>query len=409
MKPVLAIDLGSSSVRAAVGMRDRDGMKMLGMAVVPSSGIDKGMVVDIDSAARATAAAVAEVSQKTGLSLGRAHVAISGASVETVMSDGHVTVISADHVITAADRQAVVDDAVRKAQVEQDRKVVHTLPVIFSIDGGAEVADPVGLAAGVLEARVLLVTALATSVKNAVEVVKRAGLEVTEVVLQPIAASWGVLEEEERSNVIVIDIGGGSTGAAAWKGGAPIFAGVFPVGGNHITRDIALGLKLQVEQAEEIKGEFGKAHANDVDEMDFIEISEGEEQRVISKRYLCQIIEARLDEVLELIKSTYDMLGAEGFVPARIALTGGSSMMSGFDELTHASFGLPVSIGSLRGIGGLSEEEQKPENAALVGLLLHSLTFDEEGTELGELPQTAAAELFGTLKTRFAEIIENKR
>lgn len=401
MEPILAIDIGTTKICAILGRRDKDGPKVLAVASGPSSGIDKGLVVDVEEASRAVSTVVGEVSKKTGISLGRAHVAIGPNHVSSFNSSGRVTIIAADKVVTAVDRQAAVDDAIRKATVTPDRLLIQAIPIDYTVDGDVCVIDPVGLATTSLEARVHVITGLSTSVANVLEVMRRAGLDVDGIVLQPIASARGVLASDERSGVLVADIGGGTTGMAVLRDGGATHTGIFPVGGNHISRDIAVGLKIQIDEAEGTKKEFGCALGDMADDMDFINIGSEAQERIISKRYVCQIIEARLDEILKFLKGEIE--GIVDREPTLIMLTGGSSQFEGIEELASRVFNLPVRVGRPVKVAGLPKDKRTPAYASAIGLLLYS--FAGKSSEVGRvsLPPTAAAELFARLKGWLAE------
>ncbi|MHB0977138.1 MAG: cell division protein FtsA [Candidatus Aquicultorales bacterium] len=393
--PILAIDIGTNFISALVCSAGGGKPRVLGAAILPSAGVDKGLIVDVQAAAAVISEASASAAQNAGLSVGRAYVAVAGGHTTGIVSSGNVTVIAADKVVTEADRLAAIDDAVRKAELEADEEVVHALPFEFAVDRGAVATDPVGLSATVLEAKVNIAAGLNTALANVKEVVHRAGLESAGIVLKPIAAAWGAVGETRRNSTVHLDIGGGTTSLTVFREGFVRHTCLLPVGGNHITRDIALGLKLTIGQAEEAKIEFGSALGDEIDDMEFITLSAAEEDKVVSRRYVCQIIEARLEEIFSYMKNEMTKLD---FIPERIILTGGSSAIQAIDGLAAEVLKIPAEVGGPLVLEGLSDETAAGIGPGAFGLVRYVLEPHAEGFGPSSPPPTLAVSVMNRVK-----------
>lgn len=405
MKSVLAIDVGTSRVRAIVGRTGKNGPWIAGVSEVQSFGIDKGLVVDIEEAARSLAAAVSEVLRETAAPFDSAYLAISGGRVSSLEACGKVVIISADKVVTAGDCRAAIDEAIRKAGMPYDYEEIQAIPTRFKVDGASISKNPVGLKADSLEANVHLVAVPSNAVANFEEAARRAGLGPVRFAFKPLASARGILEEGDCPNCAVIDLGGGTSGLAILADGAVIRSCTFPLGGINITRDLSLGLKIPFAEAEEIKREFGMAVGGSADELDFIALgSSGDgKDRVISKRYVCQIIEARLEEIFKLASSEIKSSADAGAAPVEVFLTGGSSRIQGIEELASRVFGLPVRTRSPRALDGLGN--LSPEVSAAMGTFLLAVELAEgEGGSLFP-PPTATAELVSKIKRSLTRLV----
>lgn len=407
MEPVLVIDLGTSFIRAVVGRMEKETPKVLAIAMEPSKGFDKGLVVDIDEAAGVVSSVVKDVRSQCQLPLGRAYVVISGGHTSSILSTGHILVLDTVR-IRETDKDAVIEDGRRKSGLRPDQEVIHLIPLEFQVDGGAIVTNPVGLSAGVLEAKITLAAALSTSLANVKETLHRAGLEVAGLALKPFATPWGIVSEDISQDCVVVDIGGGTTSVTLLSDGKVYHSSVIPLGGNHITRDIALGLKLDIDQAEQVKKDFGSALGDDVDDMDFVNLGEKQHGRLISKKYMCQIIEARLDEIFTLAKSELDDVISDSLAPASIVFTGGSSRIPGLEELAKRIFDLPTSQARITELEGTADKREFL-SASAAGLLLHTVESLNVGEDIDTLPQTLTAEAYERLKEWIASRVTGRR
>ncbi len=398
MKSILAVDVGTSNMRAVVGRAGKDGPRILGAAEVPSLGIDKGLVVDVEEAARSLAAAVSEALRGTGAAFDSAHLGISGGKVSSLSACGKIVIISADKVVTAGDCRAAVEEAIRKAGLPYDCEPVQAIPISFKVDDSSISKNPVGLTADSLEANVHLVAVPSNAVANFEEMARRAGLGPVEFAFKPLASTRGILEDGDHPNCAVIDVGSGTSGMAILVDGIAVESCTFPLGGINITRDLSLGLKIPFAEAEEVKREFGMAVGSSADELDFISLgSTGDgKDRVISKRYVCQIIEARLEEIFKLASSIIRSSKGAGAAPTEVLLTGGSSNIPGIEELASRVFGLPARTRRPRAIDGI--DRLGPEFACAVGTLLLAVESADRARGGSIPPPTATAELVSKVK-----------
>jgi len=277
------------------------------------------------------------------------------------------------------DVERVIESA-RSIYVPLDREVLHIIPTGYILDRQSGIRDPVGMSGVRLEVRVQILTGAVSSVQNLLKCCEKAGLEVLEIIFEPLASAMATLTEDEKGlGVAVADIGGGTTDIILYKNGWLQYSSVLPVGGNHFTNDIAVGMRLSVSEAERLKKDYGCALASMVEEEDMIDIIQSGQERKIPRKYLSEIIQPRTEELLDLIKN--ELLSCSGYDVASsgIVLTGGGSLLNGFDRMTEAVLGLSVRIGFMEGIRGCRGTLKNPMYATGVGLVLYGLEAESEG------------------------------
>lgn len=368
---VAGIDVGSSKVCAVIGEAQREGrLHLIGVGVAPSKGIRRGVVVNIEQAVESIAAAVEKAERASGYKIVGALVTVSGGHVASQHNRGVVAVSHADRIIREEDVQRALESA-RVISLPSDRQIIHVVPRAFVVDGQDGVFNPAGMVGYRLDVETHIVTGGTTAIQNLAQCLRRAGVEVEGIVFEPLATATVVLNEEEKEmGVALVDIGGGTTSIAAFTEGSVCHTNVLGLGGGHVTNDIAVGLRTPLGSAEELKLSHGHALPAAVAGEETVRVAtfggDGEE---VSRRSLCEIMEARLEELFALVGADLGRAGLGGILPAGLVLTGGTADTPGIDELARAVCRLPVRIGRPRGVTGLGEIVRGPAYAAAVGLL----------------------------------------
>jgi cell division protein FtsA len=369
---IAGLDIGTSAIKVVLGERKANGtIDVVGVGSSPSRGLRKGVVVNIEGTVAAIARAVAQAETMAGCEIHSSFASISGSHLKSFNSNGIVGVKSKE--VSAGDIERVIE-AAKAVAIPLDREVLHVLPQEFVIDDQDGVRDPLGISGVRLEARVHIITGAIASAQNIVKCANRCGLAVQDIVAAPLASARAVLSQEEQElGVCVVDIGGGTCGVTVFHAGAIKFTSVIAVGGNHITNDIAAGLRTPLAAAEKIKCDFGTAIARGVSKDETLEVPStgGRPARVLSKFVLAEIIEPRVTEIFALLQAELIKAGVEDLLTSGIVLTGGSAHLPGITQVAEQVFNLPVRVGAPEGVGGLIDLVKGPENAAVVGLVLH--------------------------------------
>ena len=370
---LVGLDVGTTKICAIVGEVTEDGsIDVIGIGTHPSRGLKKGMVVNIESTVDSIKRAVEEAELMAGIQINSVFTGIAGGHVKGFNSRGVIAV--KDHEVTRADIQRVVD-AARAVAIPLDREVLHVLPQEFIVDDQDGIKDPLGMSGVRLEAEVHIITGAVTSAQNIVKSVNRAGLEVMEIVLQPLASSEAVLTPEERElGVAMVDIGGGTTDLAIFIEGSIRHTAVLGVGGHHLTNDIAIGLRTPPADAEKIKIRYGSAMTSMVENDDTLEVPSvgGRPPRILSRQLLAEIIEPRAEEIFTLVAREIQKTGYEERVASGVVITGGTSCLHGMVEIAEKVTNLPVRRSGPSGVGGLIDVVSSPIYATGVGLVLYA-------------------------------------
>ena len=372
---IVAIDVGTTKVCALVGEQaNGNGLRVLGVGVCPSHGLHKGIVVNLHQASQSIAAAVDKAQRTSGMAIKEAYVGITGAHIACKNSKGVVAISRSDHVITHEDVHRAVE-AARAVPIPANGEILHVIPRSFVVDGQEGIKDPIGLKGIRLEVEVHIVTGATTSIQNLVQCAQRAEIEVSDLVLEPLASSEAVLTDEEKElGVVLADVGGGTTDIAIFIGGNIWYSKVLPVGGNHLTSDIAFGLRLPFATAEEVKIRYGHALADTIPEEETFEVAGfGSEHLTVRRRQLAAIIEPRVREIYTLILNEIKRSGYDGLLPAGVVLTGGTASLAGMAEVGREELELPLRIGSPHSLSGLADTITGPAYSTGVGLLLWAL------------------------------------
>ena len=373
---VVGLDIGTTKVCAVVAAEDDlEGINILGVGVAESEGLNRGVVVNIDKTVAAIQEAIEKAERAAGVVVRSVIVGIAGDHVQSFQSRGVITT-HRDGVITQQDVQRLLEDTTHVA-MPADREILHVLPQEYIVDGQDGVVDPVGMSGVRLEANVHIVTGLVSAARNIYRCVEKAGYEVEDIVLEPLASSYSVLHPDEKEvGVAIIDIGGGTTDIAVFEDSTIRHTGVIAVAGNKVTDDIRKGLGLMRDQAEQLKHRFGVAlvDVNTPEEVISIPGIGGRTEKSISRSALSQIIQPRLEEVLEIASIEIKRSGYARHLGSGVVLTGGGSLIPGTAELAAEVLGVEARVGKPTGLnGGMVKEVSDPKYATAVGLVLYGL------------------------------------
>jgi len=368
---IVGLDIGTTKICTIVGEKTSDGIEIVGIGTNPSRGLKKGMIIDIEATINAIRKAVEGAERMADYAIETVYTGISGGHVKSFNSHGVIAVKNRE--VKRADIKRAID-AARAIAIPVDREVIHVLPQEFIVDDQGGIPDPLGMSGMRLEAKVHVVTGAVTSAQNVIKCANRTGLDVKDIILQQLASSEAVLTGDEKElGVALIDMGGGTTDTAIFFNGSIGYSSIIPVGGNHFTSDIALGLRTPIKEAERLKKEYGYALAHSVNRDETIEVmsTDGRESRQMPRRTLCEIIEPRAEEILQLAHKEILKSELTEFLGSGVVLTGGASMMPGIKEMAEKIFKLPVRIGYPQGVRGLTDVVNNPIYATGVGLVLY--------------------------------------
>jgi cell division protein FtsA len=371
---VVSLDIGTTNISVIAASVAQDGkVEIIGVGTSPSKGLRKGVVINIEATVDSIAKAVHQAETMAGTEIRSVYAAISGSHIKGFNSHGIVGIKNRE--VSNVDIEKVIE-AAKAVAIPLDREVLHVLPQEFIIDEQDGIKEPLGISGVRLEARVHIITGAVASAQNIVKCANRCGLTVEDIVLSSIASSRAVLSPEEQElGVALIDIGGGTSDLTVFHLGAVKHTAVVSVGGNHITNDIAAGLRTPLSAAEEIKCRYGAGTSNQVPGDDTIEVPStgGRSPRVLSRQVLSEIIEPRVSEIFSLLQRELVRSGADEFLTSGLVLTGGGAKLSGIAQVAEKIFNLPVRVGYPRGIFGLNDLINMPEYATAVGLILHAV------------------------------------
>ena len=367
---IVGLDIGTTKICVIVAERTENGIDVVGIGTHPSRGLRKGVVVDIDATVDSIKHAIEEAELMADCEITTVYAGIAGGHIRGFNSHGVVAV--KDREVREGDVRRVID-AAKAVAIPMDREVIHVIPQEFIIDDQDGIREPLGMSGVRLEAKIHIVTAAVTSAQNIVKCANRAGLNVMDIVLEPLASAEAALADDERDlGVCLVDIGGGTTDIAVFADGSIKHTSVLGLGGYHISNDIAVGLRTPFEEAERIKKKFGMATARYLPSDDVISVPSvgGRRPRQVSRKILCEIIEPRVDEILSLARRELVKAGLEDRIPSGVVLTGGCSALAGLPELAEEIFEAPVRPGTPSHIGGLQDVVRGPMYATGVGLAL---------------------------------------
>ncbi|MGH9790561.1 MAG: cell division protein FtsA [Candidatus Acidiferrales bacterium] len=384
---IVGLDIGSTKTCALMGEMEEESVRFLALGAAESKGMRKGQVVNLDATISSIRRAVEEAETASGVPIESALLGVAGSHIRGVNSHGGAVIASRPRDIHREDVRRAVE-AARHVSLPEDREVLHVLPQEFFVDGHNNIRDPIGMVGQKLETNVHIVTASATATQNYITAVNKAGIVVRDTVLEPLAAADAVLTQDERElGCCLLDIGGGTTEMIVYGGGNVRHTAAVPVGGDHFTNDLAVGLRTPIPEAERIKRHHGCAWHELLRQDHAIEIASVGDRppRTVFARMLCEIVEPRAQELLTLVHDELRRSGLDTLIPAGVVMTGGAAQLGGLAMLAEHMIGLPVRLALPRGLEGLSEEAARPEYATAVGLVLYGARAQRSAGQRGTL------------------------
>lgn len=369
---IVGLDIGTTKIACLVGELTEQGVQLIGVGTSSSSGLKKGVVVNIDSTVQSIEKAVEEAENMAGVEIGMVYAGIAGSHIMAINSEGMVAIKNKE--VSKADIDRVIE-AAKAINIPQDREILHVIPQEFTIDEQDGIRDPIGMAGVRLEAKVHIVTAAVTSAQNIVKCCTRCNLQVADVVLEPLASAEAVLLKDEKElGVALLDIGGGTSDLVIYSDGAIVHTAVIPVGGNQLTNDLAIGLRTPMAEAEQIKRTYGCCYRQLIQEDETIEVPSvgGRLPRVLPRTLVCDVLEPRVEEIFSLVQREIRKSGYEESLASGLVVTGGTTVLEGLPELAEEILNIPVRRGVSTGVLGLLDIVNSPAHATGVGLLLYA-------------------------------------
>lgn len=376
---LVGLDVGTTTIRVVVGKKENDGTppSIIGVGEAPASGIRRGVIIDIEEAVSSISQALEKAERMTGIPTEHAVVSVGGAHVVAVESHGVIAVARADGEITESDVVRVVD-ASQAIQIPTNREILHVIPKDFTVDGQVGIKDPIGMTGIRLEVDTQIIQAAIPFIKNLTKCVMQSGIDIDDLVLAPLAAAQAVLTRRQKElGVVLIELGGGTTGLVAFEESELLHTNILPVGSDHITNDIAIGLRTSVDVGETIKLNYGTANATGIKKDEVINLAkiDKNEEGQVSRHHLAEIIQARLEEIFVMINKELKSIGRDGQLPAGAVLTGGGAKLDAVVELAKKELRLPVQVGYPLNISTIIDRVDDPAYATAVGLVLWADEF----------------------------------
>lgn len=388
-KIITGIDVGSTKVSTIITSVSEGKTSVIGVSgAVPSKGINRGYVVDIDDTVESISQSLERAERMAGVSVSKAFVTVSGSHIKTQNSHGVVAVSSQNSEISQTDVIRVTE-AAQAVSLPSSEEIIHVIPRDFIVDAQRGVRDPVGMSGIRLEVETNIIYGSTTSMRNLAKCVEQVGVEVNDMVFTALASSESVLTDTEKElGTLLVDIGGGTTALIAYIEGSPVYSAVLPIGARHVTHDLAIGLRTRLEEAEKIKLKLSeKKHSymtieqNQDDEM--LDVAEfGLEEERIPKKFLYEVIDARLNEIFKLVALEVEKAGLTGKLPAGVVLTGGGALTAGIERMAKRGLRAPVRVGLPRGVTGLIDEIRGPHFSASIGAVLYGVKAMQSGAGL---------------------------
>lgn len=404
----VGIDIGNTKVITSVGKFENGSVDIIGLGQSANHGIRKGVIVDIEETVSAISASLEEAERMSGLSIDSATIGISGPFIECEQSRGIIATSSPSGEITFDDVSRAVE-AAKAIPSKPNREILHVIPINFIIDGTETVKDPVGMTGIRLEAIVNIITASSNAVKSIVKTVEQAGLNISDIVFSPLSTSKLLLSKRQIDiGVMIVDIGASTTGYCVFEEGELVTCGVVPVGSMHITNDIAIGLRTNLDLAETIKTKYGYAlpdKLEDKDQLDLKKIDKNEEGTA-SLKYVAEIIEARINEIFLLIRDNLVRLNFNTALPAGIFITGGGAKIEGIAELVKETLGLPCQIAKpVHEISGLIDKSNDPIYSTSIGLMLWQENDNCRSERAANFNSTGLKDIIGKFRSTFKNFL----
>lgn len=406
-EPLVGIDIGSSKVGVLIGQRDGDSIEVVGKGMAPNRGTRRGNIVNVEQTVEALRAATDEAEVMAGVDISRAYVGIAGSDIRSVNSRAIVSVARKDREITRQDIHRVLE-AAQGAALPSDREILHAIPQEFVVDEQGGIADPLGMLGSRLEVSLHLTTGTSSRTKNLQTCVNKAGIEILELVFEPLATAEAVLGGDERElGALLIDIGNGGTEYALFKDGEVRHSAVLPIGASHFTNDLAMVLRTPFAEAERIKLRFGCCLESMVDDEDGVTVPAvaGGTQRIVPRAELCEILQPRAEELFTLILQDLSANGLDEHLRGGVVLTGGGVKLDGILELAGQVFQATTRYGLPQRLGGLVDVISSPQWCAASGLLLYGRLAEQQQSRAGRRRLPSVRQLFGSLRNVFSDLL----
>lgn len=390
---IAGLDIGTSAIRIVVAEQSSGSKKpiIVGVSTIPSSGLRKGIIVDLEGVVGDISSCLEQAERASGVQINRIVSSINGEHISLQKSKSVIAVSRADSEISQEDVNRAIDTA-QAVSLPPNKSIIHVIPTSYIVDNEKNIKDPVGMHGMKLEASVLIVSGNYSFIKNLIKAVNQSGLEMSEkpFVLSPLAAARSVLGKRQKElGVVLIDIGAETTGIAVYEEGALLHTKIISIGGSHITNDIAIGLRIAIDAAEKIKRDFGYALSSDVSKKDKINLKDYDSQTddvYISRNYLAEIIEARLEEIFEHVNKELKYIGKDGMLPEGAVLAGGGIKIPGTVDLAKKVLRLPVKIGAISDLGGIVDKISDSSFATATGIVLWQMDQgDEQDSQFAEM------------------------
>lgn len=392
---IAGLDIGSTSIRLAIGQSvgDQEKIHIIGSAEVPAEGISKGIISSIEDAVSSISACLEKAERMVGVPVSSAWVGICGGHIISQESKGVVAVARSDNEISEDDIERSIE-AARTVATPPNYEILHVIPKSFSVDGQIGIRDPLGMTGVRVEVETQIIQGLSSQIKNLTKAVYRTGINIEDLVLSILATSEAVLTNRQKElGVAVVNIGGSTTSLAVFEEGDILHTKVLPVGSDHITSDIAIGLRISIDTAEKIKLEYGSALAAGVSKRDEVDIGslEGKESNFVSRKYVTEITEARVEEIFDKVDDELKNIDKSGKLPAGIVLTGGGAKLDGLAEAAKKQLRLPASMGKPSMVTSAIDKINDPAFSTAIGLVVW-------GSQLaGQRHNSALGKIFGRL------------
>ncbi len=374
---IVGIDIGSSNVRTVITQifDGEEKPRVIGVGTSASAGIRKGVIVDLEEAVKAINASVEKAEANSGRAVERAAISLGGNHISSQSSKGVIAVGRADGEVTEDDISRVIN-AAQAISIPSNKEIIHIIPKSYSLDDQKDIKDPLGMNGVRLEVEAMIIEGSTPFIKNLVKCVEQAGIAVDDFVLAPLAAAKATLTKRQKElGVVLIDIGGGTTSIAVYEENDLLHTSVLPVGGGHITNDIAIGLRTSIDVAEKVKLEYGNALPREIGKKEDINLAELDqnEEGIVSRYHVAEIIEARLEEIFIMVNKELRSIGKDKLLPAGAVLVGGTAKLPGVIDLAKDILGLPAQAGFPVPLGGLVDKVDDPSFVTSVGLVLWGL------------------------------------
>ena len=400
----VGLDLGTTKICSIVGEITKNELEIIGVGTHPSYGLKRGVVVNIDKTVDSIKIAVEEAERMAGCEIQTVYVGIAGGHIKGITGHGMITL--RDREVTKRDVERVIESA-NALMIPADREIIHVIPQEYMVDGESGIKDPVGICGIKLETTVHIVTGQVTAAQNLIKCIHLAGMDVSDVVLEQIASSEAVLTDDEKEiGVIIIDCGGGTTDIAIFSGSSIRYTENLTLGGDHLDKDIALGLSVSLSEARKLKERYGVALSELVTDEESIKIDSvgGRRQRHISRKDLSMIIEPRMEEIFSLVKREIIQSGYKNLLPAGAVITGGTVIMEGSVDLAERILGMPVRMGIPMEVGGLTDIIANPIYSTGVGLVQFGAMHPEnKDKKIRIRDENIFKKVFETMKNWFQE------